>query len=98
MRNDGDHGNHYLLVHAVGTASNRDGIGARVIISAGGQTQHAEVQSGGSYLSHNDLRLHFGVGEAERVDRLEVRWPSGVVQVLSDIAADQVLTVVEPRQ
>ena len=98
LRNDGDHGNHYLLVRAVGTASNRDGIGARVIISAGGQTQHAEVQSGGSYLSHNDLRLHFGLGEAERVDRLEVRWPSGVVQVLSDIAADQVLTVVEPRQ
>ena len=98
LRNDGDHDNHYLLVHTVGTKSNRDGIGARVIISAGGQTQHAEVQSGGSYLSHNDLRLHFGLGQAERVDRLEVRWPSGAVQVLSDIAADQVLTVVEPRQ
>ena len=98
LRNDGDHGNHYLLVRTVGTKSNRDGIGARVIISVGGQTQHAEVQSGGSYLSHNDLRLHFGLGKAERVDRLEVRWPSGAVQVLSDIAADQVLTVVEPRQ
>ena len=98
LRNDGDHDNHYLLVRTVGTESNRDGIGARVIISAGGQTQHAEVQSGGSYLSHNDLRLHFGLGQAERVDRLEVRWPSGAVQVLSDIAADQVLTVVEPRQ
>ena len=98
LRNDGDHDNHYLLVHTVGTKSNRDGIGARVIISAGGQTQHAEVQSGGSYLSHNDLRLHFGLGKAERVDRLEVRWPSGAVQVLRDIAADQVLTVVEPRQ
>ena len=98
LRNDGDHDNHYLLVRTVGTVSNRDGIGARVIISAGGQTQHAEVQSGGSYLSHNDLRLHFGLGQTERVDRLEVRWPSGAVQVLSDIAADQVLTVVEPRQ
>ena len=98
LRNDGDHDNHYLLVHTVGTKSNRDGIGARVIISAGGQVQHAEVQSGGSYLSHNDLRLHFGLGQAERVDRLEVRWPSGAVQILRDIAADQVLTVVEPRQ
>ncbi|MDE2736733.1 MAG: CRTAC1 family protein [Gemmatimonadota bacterium] len=98
LRNDGNHDNHYLLVRTVGTKSNRDGIGARVIISAGGQSQHAEVQSGGSYLSHNDLRLHFGLGQAERVDRLEVRWPSGAVQVLSDIAADQVLTVVEPRQ
>ena len=98
LRNDGDHDNHYLLVRTVGTASNRDGIGARVIISAGGQSQHAEVQSGGSYLSHNDLRLHFGLGQAEHVDRLEVRWPSGGVQVLSDIAADQVLTVVEPSQ
>lgn len=98
LRNDGNHDNHYLLVRTVGTKSNRDGIGARVIILAGGQTQHAEVQSGGSYLSHSDLRLHFGLGKAERVDRLEVRWPSGAVQVLSDIAADQVLTVVEPRQ
>ena len=98
LRNDGNHDNHYLLVRTVGTKSNRDGIGARVIILAGGQTQHAEVQSGGSYLSHSDLRLHFGLGKAERVDRLEVRWPSGTVQVLSDIAADQVLTVVEPRQ
>ena len=98
LRNDGDHDNHYLLVHTVGTKSNRDGIGARVIIHVGEQTQHAEVQSGGSYLSHNDLRLHFGLGKAERVDRLEVRWPSGAVQVLRDIAADQVLTVVEPRQ
>lgn len=98
LRNDGDYDNHYLLVRTVGTASNRGGIGARVIIRAGGQTQHAEVQSGGSYLSHSDLRLHFGLGKAERVERLEVRWPSGAVQVLSDIAADQVLTVVEPRQ
>lgn len=98
LRNDGEHDNHYLLVRTVGTKSNRDGIGARVSISIGGQTQHAEVQSGGSYLSHNDLRLHFGLGKAKRVDRLEVRWPSGTVQVLSDIAADQVLTVVEPRQ
>ena len=98
LRNDGDHDNHYLLVRTVGTASNRDGIGARVIISADGRNQYAEVQSGGSYLSHSDLRLHFGLGKAARVDRLEVRWPSGVVQVLSDIAADQVLTVVESRQ
>ena len=98
LRNDGNHDNHYLLVRTVGTVSNRDGIGARVIIHADGQTQHAEVQSGGSYLSHNDLRLHFGLGQTERVDRLEVRWPSGTVQVLSDIAADQILTVVEPSQ
>ena len=98
LRNDGNHDNHYLLVRTVGTVSNRDGIGARVIIHADGQTQHAEVQSGGSYLSHNDLRLHFGLGQTERVDRLEVSWPSGTVQVLSDIAADQILTVVEPSQ
>ena len=98
LRNDGHHDHHYLLVRPVGTASNRDGIGARVIVRAGGRSQHAEVQSGGSYLSHNDRRLHFGLGRAERVEQLEVRWPSGVVQVLSDLAADQVLTVVEPRQ
>ena len=96
LRNDNANGNHFLLVRTVGSKSNRDGIGARLILRAGGVVQHAQVQSGGSYLSHSDLRVHFGLGANERVDELEVRWPSGTVQTLRDIAADQVLLVHEP--
>jgi len=96
LRNDGGNENHYLFVRTVGSKSNRDGIGTRLILRAGGRSQHAQVQSGGSYLSHSDLRVHFGLGESERVEELEVRWPSGKVQVLRDIAADQVLIVREP--
>ena len=97
LRNDTANANNYLLVRTVGTVSNRDGIGARLVLEAGGRVQHGEVQSGGSYLSHSDLRVHFGLGVAERIDLLQVRWPSGKVQELRDIPADQVLTVVEPQ-
>jgi len=96
LRNDGVHDKHFLWVRTVGDKSNRDGIGARLTLRAGGRKQHAQVQSGDSYLSHSDLRVHFGLGVAERVEELEVRWPSGRVQVLRDIAADQVLVVREP--
>ncbi len=96
LRNDSEKNNHYLLVRTIGRQSNRDGIGARLKLQAGGQNQYAEVQSGGSYLSHSDLRVHFGLGENQRVDEIEVRWPSGTVQILRDIAVDQVLVVREP--
>ena len=66
MRNDSDRGR-YLIVRLVGEESNRDGIGASVSIGLGGRQQHAEVRSGTSYLSHNDMRLHFGVGQAEQL-------------------------------
>lgn len=98
LRNETENDNHYLLVRTIGRQSNRDGIGARLQLRAGGQSQYAEVQSGGSYLSHSDLRVHFGVGENLRVDELEVRWPSGMVQVLRDIDVDQVLIVREPAE
>jgi hypothetical protein len=66
-----------------GTKSNRLAIGARVQITAGGMTQSDEVRSGGSYLSQNDLRLHFGLGSAKSIDSLEIRWPSGLVEKIS---------------
>ena len=66
---------HALVVRVVGVRSNRNGIGARVTITAQGRTQMREVKSGSSYLGQNDLRIHFGVGEATRVERLDVRWP-----------------------
>ena len=97
LRNDNGNARHSLLVVTVGTESNRDGIGARLTLTADGRTQLREIRAGSSYLGQNDLRAHFGLGEVERVDRLEIRWPSGWVDVLEDVEADRILTVVEGR-
>jgi enediyne biosynthesis protein E4 len=85
----------WLLVKLVGTRSNRSAIGARVRITIGGRTQIREIKSGGSYLSQSDLRAHFGLGTSDRVESLDVRWPSGRVQSLTDVRSNQVLTVRE---
>ena len=77
--------------------SNRDGIGARVEIVAGGRRQTAERVASSGYLSQNDGRLHFGLGEASTVDQITVRWPSGKVQTLAGQAADRVIAVEEPQ-
>jgi len=90
--------NHWLGVRLVGTKSNRDGIGARVEIEAGGMRQIDEVRSGGSYLSQSDLRLHFGLGGAARVDRVSVRWPSGTVDRISGIPANRHVILEEGKQ
>ena len=89
-------GNNWLMVKTVGTVSNRDGIGARVSVVAGGRTQIREITAGGSNSSQNMLPAHFGLGRAGAVDELRVRWPSGAVQVLRDVGVNQILTVVEP--
>jgi hypothetical protein len=70
-------------------------LGARVKVVAGELAQVDEVRSGGSYLSQNDLRLHFGLGKADRVDRVEIRWPSGKTEVLTNLAARSFYTVKE---
>jgi enediyne biosynthesis protein E4 len=88
---------HWLAVKLVGSKSNRDGIGARVEIVAGGKRQTAERVAGSGYLSQNEERLHFGLGSAATVDRLVVRWPSGREQTLEKVAADHVVTVEEPK-
>jgi enediyne biosynthesis protein E4 len=88
LRNDSA-GGHWLTVRLTGTKSNRDGIGARVTIDAGGRRQVAEVRSGGSYVSHNDMRPHFGLGTAGRVDRLTIRWPSGQVDTATGLEPDR---------
>ncbi len=95
LRNDGGNGNHYLTVRAVGTRSNRDGIGARVRAVAGDLVQTREIRRGYGYMGSNDVRLLLGLGANTRVDTLEVRWPSGAVQVLADIAAGQTVVVRE---
>ena len=96
LRNDGGNARHWLLIHLRGTRSNRDGIGAQVRVRAGEQVQGTERMAAAGYLSQNDPRLHFGLGQADRVDTVEVRWPSGTVQVLAGVAADQAIEIVEP--
>ncbi len=78
-----------------GTKSNRLAIGARLKIIAGGMTQTEEIHSGGSYLSQSDLRVHFGLNAATKIDSLEIRWPSGKVETLKDLDADKFYSVLE---
>jgi hypothetical protein len=86
---------HRVLLDLRGGRSRASAIGARAIVTAGAATQVDEVRSGSSYLSQSDLRLHFGLGSAERIDTLEVHWPSGAVDRLKDVAGDRRLTIVE---
>jgi hypothetical protein len=95
LRNDGGSAGNAVVVKTVGVKSNRDGIGARVRVVAGDLAQVDEVRSGGSYVSQNDLRLHFGLGGRAKVDLIEVRWPSGAVDKVTGAAANRVLTVRE---
>jgi hypothetical protein len=92
LLNDGHAGN-ALLVQAVGTTSNRTGIGTRLTLWTGKRRQVREVTSGSSYLAQNDLRAHFGLGPAERAERLEIRWPDGSTEVIEDVAANLLVTV-----
>jgi len=90
--------NHWILIHTVGTVSNRDGIGARIHITGeSGFEQYGYVSTASSYLSASDKRVHFGLGNDHRIRQIEIRWPSGIVQTLKSVAADQVLTVKEAR-
>jgi hypothetical protein len=86
---------HWLTIRLVGTASNRSAIGARVRATAGVSTQVQEVRGGGSYYAQNDLRVHFGLGDASRVDRLEVRWPNGLEESWTNVEVDRILTLRE---
>jgi hypothetical protein len=88
---------HWILLKLQGSRSNRSALGAKVKLTAGAHTQIDEVRSGGSYLSQNDLRLHFGLGAASRADRIEIAWPSGARQVMEDIVGNRILTIAEPR-
>ncbi len=94
LRCDSSTGNHWIKVKTVGVKSNRSGIGARVYCTANGRRQMDEVRSGGSYISQNDMRVHFGLGAAATAD-IEVHWPSGAVDKLTGVKANQILTVRE---
>jgi hypothetical protein len=97
LRNDGGNKNHWLMVRAKGSRSNRDAVGTRIRLTAGGKTQVREVRSGSGYLSQGDFRVHFGMGRNVRAEKIEVRWPDGRTEVLQNVAADKILTVSEPE-
>jgi len=95
LRNQGGKDNHWIGFELAGTKSNRLGLNAKVKAVAGDLVQLDEVRSGGSYLSQNDLRIHFGLGSHERLDRVEVLWPSGKAETISNLAADRFYAVKE---
>src|SRR3984957_3420345 len=95
LRNDGGNRNRWLQIKALGTRSNRSGIGAKVAVKAGEQTQVQEVRRGGRYLSQSDLTLHFGLGSAIQADLIEIRWPSGMLDRLTNVSTNQLIRVKE---
>jgi hypothetical protein len=87
---------HWLALKLIGgPKSPRDAVGATAWLTAGGKRQRADVISGASYCSQSDLRLHFGLGNATKVDKLEIRWPSGARETLEVKAVDRLMTVAE---
>jgi enediyne biosynthesis protein E4 len=84
-----------VLFKLVGTKSNKMAIGSRVTVRAGKLVQFSEVRGGGSYLSQNDPRLHFGLGTEAKMDEVEIKWPSGKLEALRDVPADFIYTITE---
>ncbi|HJZ64846.1 MAG TPA: CRTAC1 family protein [Candidatus Acidoferrum sp.] len=95
LKNNGVEGKHWVSFELQGTKSNRLAIGARLKIMAGGMAQTEEIHSGGSYLSQNDLRVHFGLNTAAKIESIEIRWPSGKIELLKNLAADKFYSVLE---
>jgi hypothetical protein len=96
VRNETPTSNHWIGIKLVGHQSNRDGIGAEIKLTTSKRTQFVTVSTAGSYLSSNDKRAHFGLGNDAAAQSIEIRWPSGTVQTLKNIAGDRVLVVDEP--
>jgi hypothetical protein len=95
--NDSLGGNHWIDFALQGTKSNRDGIGARIKVTAAGKVQFNHMTTASGYASSSAVPVHFGLGDAHAADEVEIRWPSGTVQTLKNVAADRVLQVKEPR-
>jgi hypothetical protein len=95
LHNTSPGANHWLAFKLVGRKSNRDGIGAKIEVAAGGRRQQAERVAGSGYLSQDDARVHFGLGGAAKADTVTITWPSGKMQTLRDVTADRVVTVEE---
>jgi hypothetical protein len=97
LRNDGGNANNSVLIKTIGDRSNRDGIGAHVKVVSQDLTQIDEVRSGASYISHNDLRLHFGLEKRTKIDLVEIRWPSGAVEKIEGVGVNKVLVIKEGK-
>ena len=95
LKNNGIAGKHWVSLELQGTKSNRLAIGARLKVVAGGMTQTEEIHSGGSYLSQSDLRVHFGLNSATKIESVEIRWPSGKIEMLKNLDADKFYAVLE---
>ena len=102
--NDVRNGNHWVALRTVGTSfssapggskSNRDGIGAKIAVKIGTRTLVDEVRSGSSYVSNSDMRVHFGLGTAAKIDWVQVRWPSGLVERFENLRVDMIHTLKE---
>ncbi len=87
--------NHWIAIHTVGTKSNRDGIGARILVKAGSRILVDEVRSGSSYDSNSDMRVHFGLGAAAKIEWVEIHWPSGLVERFVGLPVDAIHTLKE---
>jgi hypothetical protein len=88
--------NHWILIQTVGVRSNRDGIGTRIkIVGESGLTQYNQVMTAGSYASSSDRRVHFGLGKDTMIKEMELRWPSGKIQTIRNVKADQILKITE---
>lgn len=98
LLNSGGNGGHWLLIETTGSKSNRDGIGARLkLITSSGRVLYNHVTTAGGFLSSNDRRVHFGLGSESGIRSLEIRWPSGTLQTLTDVKCDRILRIQEAR-
>lgn len=96
LYNTSEGGNHWLLIQTMGVKSNRDGIGTQIkLVTQSGAVEYNEVTTAGSYASSSDKRVHFGLGVDKMVKEITLRWPSGAVQTLHNVKADQILKVTE---
>ena len=99
LRNSGNSGNHWLTLRLIGSTGNRDAIGSRIrLIADNAHQQTAFVSTAGSYISASDKRAYFGLGSSKKVQLIEITWPSGIVQRLESVEADQILTIREPSR
>jgi hypothetical protein len=95
MLNESPTTNHWILLKLEGTRCNRSAVGAIARLTAGGRTQVDEVRAGRGYQSAEDLRLHFGLGTNNLIDRLDIRWPNGTVEVQTNLTVDRILRIRE---
>jgi hypothetical protein len=95
LTNDARNGNHWIAFRTVGSKSNREGIGAKITVKAGARTMVDEVRSGSSYISNNDMRVHFGLGSVKKIEWVQVRWPSGLLERFENLPVDVIHSLKE---